>query len=109
MADERLRDYVLEQLDGLGVASRAMFGGHGLYLDGAFFGIITGGRLYFRTDEETRPAYVEQGMTALQPRDRPRGPRTVDRNFEVPAEVMEERALLISWALRAADAARKHA
>ena len=43
-------EFVLEQLAGVGeVDCRRMFGAHGLYLNGAFFGIIAGGRLYFKT------------------------------------------------------------
>ncbi len=108
MADEDLRDFLLEQLHDLdGVSARAMFGGHGVYLDGRFFAVISGGRIYFRTDEESRRAYTEQGMTALPPPPgRPRGPRTVDRNFELPPEILEDPAQLVFWARRAAAAER---
>jgi hypothetical protein len=41
-------------------------------------------------------------MQPLQPRHRPRGPRTVDRNVEVPSEVLTDADLLREWALRAA-------
>ena len=45
-------DYVLEQLGELGpVTSRAMFGGHGLYLGDHFFAIVYRDRLYFKTDD----------------------------------------------------------
>ena len=43
-------------------------------------------------------------MQALQPRYRPRGPKTVDRNFEVPADVLADEDALREWALRAARA-----
>lgn len=44
-------------------------------------------------------------MPALQPPDgRPRGPRTVDRSFQVPAEILEEGELLRAWAESAAHA-----
>ncbi len=106
MADEELRDFVLAQFDPLEVSVRPLFGGHGFYLDGAFFGFIADGRLYFRADEESRPAYRERGMTAFHPADRPRGPRTVDRNFEVPPHVLEDPVLLRAWAEQAAAAQR---
>ena len=108
MADEDLRDFLIEQLHDLdGVSTRAMFGGHGLYLDGRFFTIISGGRIYFRTDEKSRRAYTARGMTALSPpHGRPRGPRTVDRNFELPPEILEDPAQLVLWARRAAAAER---
>jgi DNA transformation protein len=99
-----LTAFVLQQLQPLPVRSRAMFGGRGLHLEGKFFGIVTDGRLYFRTDEQSRSEYVTRGMGALQPRRRPRGPKTVDRNFEVPADVVADAQLLKEWALRAAAA-----
>ncbi len=104
MADEDLRDFVLEQLAGLDVSSRPRFGAHHLYLAGTFFGLIAGGEVYFRTDDESRPAYLDRGMKAFHPSERPRGPRTVDRHFEVPAEVLEDRDLLREWAERASRA-----
>jgi DNA transformation protein and related proteins len=104
VADEELRDLLLDALAPLGVRSRAMFGGHGLYLGDKFFGMITDGAVYFRTGDESREEYRARGMAALQPKNRVRGPRTVDRNFEVPPEVLEDQALLVEWALRAAQA-----
>ena len=56
MASEGLREFVLEQLESIDVRCRAMSGGHGCYLDGVFFGVIFDERLYFRTDEASRPA-----------------------------------------------------
>jgi DNA transformation protein len=104
--DTRLRDQVLAALDGLPVRARAMFGGYGLYMEDTFFGIVTEGRVYFRTDEESRETYRSRDMAALQPKHRPRGKRTVDRNFEVPANVLGNAALTREWAQRAAAARR---
>ena len=104
--DEFLRS-VLRSLEPLPVTARRLFGGYGLYLEGAFFGVVSDGRLYFRTDERTRPDYLARGMEALQPRYRVRGPTTVDRNFEVPPEIRREREALRAWALRAAASRRR--
>jgi DNA transformation protein len=101
-----LRDEVLEKLQPLPVTSRAMFGGFGLYLEGKFFAVISDGVLYFRTDDDSRPAYVERGSQPLQPKYRPRGPKTVDRNFTVPDDVLADADTLREWATRAAAAKR---
>ena len=107
MDDADLLAIVLERLEPLPIAARSMFGGRGLYLEDKFFGTINDGKLYFRTDEESRSDYQKRGMTALQPpKHRPRGPKTVDRNFEVPPEVLADQALLKEWAIRAAQAKR---
>ncbi|MEX2246749.1 MAG: TfoX/Sxy family protein [Dehalococcoidia bacterium] len=100
---EDLRERVLDALAPLPVRSRRLFGGLGFYLEDRFFAVIFDGVLYFRTDDETRPAYVQRGMPPLQPRHRPRGPRTVDRHFEVPPGVLADPTLLREWALRASS------
>ena len=104
--DKAIRDDLLFRLQPLPVTARSMFGGVGLYLEGRYFGLISDGVLYFRTDSTSRDAYIERGMPAFQPMDRPRGPKTVDRNFQVPDEVLEDAPLLHSWAVTAAAAGR---
>lgn len=96
----------MHQLQNLPIRVRPMFGGYGLYLGDRYFGVIFDGQTYFRTDDTARAAYTSRGMSALQSRDRPRGPKTVDRNFEVPPEVLTDGAELSAWALRAAAAKR---
>ena len=95
--DDTFRDYVLEQLGG-GVDCRAMFGGHGLYRDGAFFGILFKGRFYLKTSPRTRKDFVDRGMERFRPNAR----QTLKSYYEVPADVLEDRDLLRRWAERAA-------
>lgn len=98
MADASFSDYVRDQLQDLGpVECRAMFGGHGLYRNGVFFGILYRGRLYFKTDSTTRAAYEEQGMRAF----RPRAGQTLKNYYEVPPDVLEDADLLVEWAREA--------
>jgi DNA transformation protein len=98
VADDGFKDYLLDQLDGLeGVSARSMFGGQGIYLCDEFFGIVFQGRLYFRTDETTRAAYTEQGSGPFQPNARQR----LKNYYEVPADVIEDRDLLMEWAREA--------
>jgi DNA transformation protein len=87
----------------LGVRARGMFGGHGLYLGDKFFGLVYDGHVYFRTDEFSRPDYTSRGMPPFQPNNRPIGPRTVPRNFQVPPDVLADSELLAEWALRASQ------
>ena len=106
MADEELLRTILAQLQPLGIETRRLFGSHGLYHEGKMFGFLAGGRLYFRTDDSNRSDYVVRGMPAFQPPNRPRGPRTVDRNFEVPPEIMAAAGAIIAWAEKAIAASR---
>ena len=95
MRDDSFKDYVLDQLQTLGtVRARAMFGGHGLYRGQAFFGILHQGRLYFRTDDHTRPDYCARGMQPFQPNAR----QTLASYYEVPADVLDDPDLLAVWA-----------
>ncbi len=98
--------FIADQLDELpGYWARPMFGGHGLYAEGCFIGIIAGGRLYFRTDEQSRPDYTRRNMPVFQP---PKGP-PLRNYYEVPADVIEDRLLLMEWAQRAIAAAQRQA
>jgi DNA transformation protein len=93
--EDSFKEFVLDQLkDAGGVVSRAMFGGHGLYRGGAFFGIVFKGRLYFKTNDSTRTGYVERGMKAFRPNPR----QTLKNYFEVPVEIIDEPDQLVDWA-----------
>ena len=103
MRDDSFKDFVLDQLSALPeVRIRAMFGGHGLYQSDRFFGILMDGRLYLKTDEQSRPAYVERGM---RPFIYEKARRTLTLHyFEVPPGVLESREELVAWARRAIQA-----
>ena len=105
--DREIADTILDRLAPLPVKLRSLFGLAGLYLDGQYFGFVSNGTVYFRTDEESKAAYLERRMKAFQPENRPRGTKTVDRNFSVPKDVVGDEALLKQWPLRAAQAAKK--
>jgi len=74
-----------------------MFGGTGLYIGNAFFGIVHKGSLYFRTDEASRPAYVKAGSKPFNPK----GKVELHRYYEVPAHILEDSEELLAWAKRA--------
>jgi len=94
MKKDSFRDFVLDQLAELDISARPMFGAYGLYFRGKFFGIISRGRLYFKTNEDTRDKYIERGM----------GPFVVSAKqilknyYEVPPEIVEDTAELKIWA-----------
>lgn len=91
--------FVQDQLDGLAALRfRRMFGGQGLYLGETFFGILFKDRLYFKTGVSSRLKYIAASMSAFQPNER----QTLKNYFEVPAEVLENRARLLEWAREAA-------
>jgi DNA transformation protein len=97
-------DYLLGQLAGLGgMTSRRMFGGLGLYSGGTFFGLVYKERLYFRTDDSTRPEYEARGSEGFQPRANVKNAQMT--YYTVPAEVLEDEDELVRWARKAVTAA----
>jgi DNA transformation protein len=104
VADESFKEFVMDQLDALPeLRAQAMFGGHGFYQADKFFGILMDGRLYFKTDEQSRVAYAERGM---EPFIYEKARRTMTMNyFEVPPDVLENRDEFVIWARRAVQAA----
>ena len=107
MPDDSLKSFVLDQLSALpDLRAKAMFGGHGLYQAGRFFGILMEGRLYFKVDDASRVAFVERGMG---PFTYEKARRTLAMNyFEVPPDVLENREELVAWATRAIQIVAAH-
>jgi DNA transformation protein len=96
-------EYLLGQLKGLGgVEARRMFGGLGLYSRGTFFGLLYKDRLYFKTDESTRPEYMARGSEGFQPRA---GVKAQMTYYTVPAEILEDEDEIVQWARKAVTAA----
>jgi len=92
---DSFKEFVLDQLHGVGdVTCRSMFGGHGLYKNNTFFGIVFGGRLYFRTTAKTLAEYQERGMQPF----RPNAKMTLHTYYEVPVEIIEDLEQLTRWA-----------
>ena len=101
---DTFRDYVVEQLAGLGaVTVRRMFGGAGLYHDGLFFGVLDDDEVFFRVDDATRPRYEARGARPFAPMANEAPMRGY---YQVPPEILEDRQALVAWASDAVTAAR---
>lgn len=96
-------DYLLDRLRPLGVVrARAMFGGHGLYLDGLMFALIASDTLYLKVDDGNRDRYEAEGMTPFKPsEDRP----MTMSYYPLPVDVFEDDEELADWAREAFAAA----
>ena len=88
-------DYVLGQLAGVErLGCRAMFGGYGLYCGSTFFGIVSRGGLYLKTDDATVRRFAGSGAEPFQPG----GPDALRNYYRVPADVLRNRECLTRWA-----------
>lgn len=94
-------DRLLELVDGS--TRRRMFGGVGVYAEGAMFAIEWGGSLYLKVDDESRAEFEELGSGPFMPNER----QTLRSFYEVPEEVASDDAELAAWAHRAIEAARR--
>jgi DNA transformation protein and related proteins len=104
MKDDSFKDFVLDQLRELDdVEARRMFGGHGLYQDEIFFGIIHKGRLYFKIDEKTVAEYRRRKMKPF----RPNAKQSLKSYYQVPVEIIEDDHRLGAWAEAAIHRRRK--
>jgi DNA transformation protein len=99
-------EHICELLAPLGaVRPRAMFGGHGIYVDEVFCAIVAHDTLYFKADDDNRADYEALGSGPFKPfADKP----MVMSYYEVPAEVMDDRSTLVIWGRKALEAARRH-
>jgi len=92
--------YVLEQLAGVErLAHRRMFGGVGFYSGERFFGLVHDDTLYFKADATNAADYQVRGMRRFMPA--PKRPEAQLGYYEVPADVLEDAELLVSWARKA--------
>jgi DNA transformation protein len=104
MKDDSFKEFVVDQLRELeGTEARRMFGGYGLYCRGTFFGIISANRLYFKTDEQSRGDYIEEGMQPFTPSAK----QTLKNYYEVPPDIIEDREKLSAWTRHAAAVNKK--
>jgi DNA transformation protein len=87
--------FILDQLAGVErLGCLAMFGGYALYCGPTFFGIISKGGLYLKTDEASVREHVGLATVPFLPD----GPDVLRTYYQVPAEVLQNRERLTRWA-----------
>jgi len=96
--------YCVELLSPLGTArARRMFGGHGLYVDDLFVGIVAEEQLYLKVDAQTRPGFEAAGC---RPFVYSKSDQAVAMSYwSAPEEATESPALMLPWARLAQAAA----
>jgi DNA transformation protein and related proteins len=99
-------DYVIDQLSEWGqVTARKMFGGAGLYRDGVMFGLIADDIAYLKVDDSNRKNFEGAGAEPFTYTEKG---KTITMSFyEIPADVLENPAVLAEWAKCSFNIARK--
>ena len=87
------------------VESRAMFGGHGFYMDGVMFGLIAYDTLYLKVDDGNRQDFIDAGMKPFTYEGKR---RPVEMSYyQIPPEVFDDPGALADWAERSLAAAKR--
>ncbi|MDM0109690.1 TfoX/Sxy family protein [Variovorax sp. J22R24] len=103
MGTMRLADELPEVFERFGrVSARRMFGGHGIFHEGRMFGLVSGERLYLKTDEESRAKFEARGLAPFEYMRA--GKLTPTSYVEAPAEIYEDREEAARWARLAWEA-----
>ena len=84
------------------VSARRMFGGHGIFHEGRMFGLVSGERLYLKTDEEGRAKFETKGLAPFEYMRA--GKLTPTSYVEAPPEIYEDREEAARWARLAWEA-----
>ena len=96
--DTSFHDYVVNDLlaDVLGVSSKAMFGGHGVYKNGKIFAIIVDGELYLKASENTKNFFAKHDSHQFTYSKK--NGKTYRMNYWfVPEEIFENREKFAEW------------
>ncbi len=97
--------HALDLLSLLGeVRARAMFGGHGVYAEDAMFALLDDDELFLKTDDVTRPRFVEAGCRQWVYASRA-GRMESTGYFRPPDAAHEDPEAMLPWARLALDAA----
>ena len=103
MGTVRLAEELAEVFERFGrVSARRMFGGHGIFHEGRMFGLVSGERLYLKTDEESRAEFEVKGLAPFEYMRS--GKLTPTSYVEAPPEIYEDREEAARWARLAWEA-----
>jgi DNA transformation protein len=103
------RSFVAHALDLLALAgpvqARSMFGGYGLYLGGAMFGLLDDDELYLKADDATRQAFLDAGSRQWT-YPGPKGP-AAGGYYRPPDDALEDPESMLPWARLGVEAGRR--
>ena len=97
-------DYVIELFGPFGTTkAHRMFGGHGVYLDGLMFAIVSDDTLYLKADQMNLVEFEQAGCEMFAYTRK--GKRATLNFYRAPEDAMESPELMLPWARTAYAAA----
>ena len=88
------------------VSVRRMFGGAGLYADGAMFGLVFDGQIFLKADAATAADFEREGCTPFEYGTKT-GKRAVMSYWRLPDRLYDDPDDLALWAKRALAVAQR--
>lgn len=96
--------YLLEMLEGFSsVSAKAMFGGHGIYLNGLISAIVVDDTLYIKADQTSRNIFEIRGLTQFSYMKK--GKKCFMSYYMILEESLDDPEELSSWAQKGYEAA----
>ncbi|MBE9567671.1 MAG: TfoX/Sxy family protein [Proteobacteria bacterium] len=106
--EEEFVSYIVELTRSIGpVHARAMFGGHGLFLDGLMFALIADSELFLKADTSTIATFIDKGLDAFSYGKK--GKEFRMSYYQCPEEALESSEEMNIWANMAYSAALRAA
>ena len=103
--DQNLAGLVLDLVDNEDAHWKSMFGGIGLYVNQAMFGLIADGEVYFKTDAENQNSYINAD---LEPFTFVTSTRTTTMSYyRIPTNSLDSAKEMTDWFLPALAAANR--
>ncbi|MBP7683963.1 MAG: TfoX/Sxy family protein [Deltaproteobacteria bacterium] len=99
----------VDLLQPLGAArARAMFGGHGIYLDGVMFALVHEDELYLKVDDVTEARFEAAGLPRFVYAKK--GGGTMSMSYRrAPVAALDDGDLLVEWARLGVEASQRAA
>ena len=99
-------DYVKDLFSPFGeISVRKMFGGAGIYCDGAIFAIIGDDDIWFKVDDVTRPEFEAAGLRPFEVEMK--GKTGTMSYYNAPEEIFDDNDVLRRWTGLALGAAAR--
>jgi DNA transformation protein len=78
------------------IVVRRMFGGEGLFRDGVMFGLVDDERIFLKTSEETRKAFVAKGCGPFTYKTK-KGNGILTSYYALPDHLYDEPDVMAEW------------
>lgn len=86
--------------------ARPMFGGFGLYIDGAIFGLIASGQVFLKVDDQNRATFEAAGSEPFR-FEKTRGETIITSYWRCPDAILRDATKLQLWVTGALAASRR--